>query len=77
MYNLFLSELCPPGNYSLTGLVPCLPCPPFTYTLSKGSVFCTMCDENDAANITNCIPEISSMPSSLTMPSFSMLPTSM
>ncbi|XP_019860465.1 PREDICTED: uncharacterized protein LOC109588795 [Amphimedon queenslandica] len=34
-----------------------------------------MCDENDAANITNCISEISSMPSSPTMSSFLLVPS--
>ena len=64
-------EMCSPGNYSATGLVPCSPCPLLTYTMSKGSVSCTPCDETAAVqDIPECyFPEISTM-----QPSSSLLP---
>ncbi|XP_071847584.1 uncharacterized protein [Apostichopus japonicus] len=36
---------CPPGMYSATGLIPCLPCTIHTYQPSRGETFCRACPD--------------------------------
>uniref|UniRef100_A0A3B3YJ72 Signal peptide, CUB and EGF-like domain-containing protein 2 n=1 Tax=Poecilia mexicana TaxID=48701 RepID=A0A3B3YJ72_9TELE len=38
--------LCPPGQYSLDGFVPCLPCPLGTYQPEVGRTTCFLCGGN-------------------------------
>ena len=38
-----MSDLCPPGMYSLTGLMPCEPCPIGSHQSEAGTKSCIKC----------------------------------
>ena len=57
LYSLSLTDQCPPGYNSTTGLIPCEPCAEYYYQLDYGATTCTQCTERDAFNITKCAPE--------------------
>uniref|UniRef100_A0A2C9JCP8 Sushi, von Willebrand factor type A, EGF and pentraxin domain-containing protein 1 n=1 Tax=Biomphalaria glabrata TaxID=6526 RepID=A0A2C9JCP8_BIOGL len=41
-------DLCGPGNFSDTGLVPCQPCPKGSYSPDLGAITCFLCDEGQS-----------------------------
>lgn len=40
---IFISDMCPPGTFSNTGLMPCSPCPRGQYQALSGSQTCLSC----------------------------------
>jgi hypothetical protein len=52
-------DLCGPGNYSKNGLLPCFPCPSYSYSLHYGSIECLPCNESLEEYISECYtPEV-------------------